>query len=212
MTEPGVNGRLNWPVDVGISTNDHVVNCTAEFRVTNERRVLVPYKVYNETYFQGNCTSANVVFLVNESFEQTRKYHVYYGNFNATEEIYDIFNESCETNEDSNDCVTIHYSRYDIPSGLDTWDRSTNLNLWDDATTQRNLPWNFNYFNKTFNTAYVCSNGFLDFGNETTDSTPNQDEFLSNMRVAVAWDDLISDVYENEYTDRIIWTWNSSWI
>ncbi len=60
----------------------------------------------------------------------------------------------------------------------------------DDQSWSLTLPWSFSYYGKSYNSVWVCSNGFLDF----TSSSPayaNSDAALeASVRIAPLWEDL----------------------
>jgi hypothetical protein len=68
------------------------------------------------------------------------------------------------------------------------------LVLSDDDSSTQSLPFNFTYYNETFSTVYVSSNGYLSFSdpdptkyqNEYFPSTDSEDRYL----IAPFWDDL----------------------
>ncbi len=220
VTEPGVYDRLNWPVDVHITTNNNSNNCTKDFRVVDDNNNTIPHKVYNES---GNCSGANVVFLVNETKDQTRIYYVYYGNPNAQEINYDIWKDSCSVAENSTICSSIYYSNYEISSGsafgLDSdWDTTTDITPANDVCTSRNLPWNFSFFNQTIlttQTVYIEDNGFVNFDTSCSgNSNPNTGTFKILPMIAPIWSDWRCDrltsngLFENTFTNKTIWTWD----
>jgi|GEM_PF-2703035 len=212
VTEPGLSDRLNWPVDAFVEVSN-TSNCSAEFRVTDSSNNIVAYTVYNETYVDGNCTSANVVFLVNTSQDSMESYLLYYNNTGATQQTFPNWQDSCDTTENASNCSNIYYSRYDIAQGLDSWDFDNPLTLGDDTFTERSLPFAFPYFNDTYSTAYVTDNGYVDFTDSSVDATPTQAEFITRAMIAPLWDNEYppagGDVYENSYADRIVWTWDT---
>ncbi|MEA3255725.1 MAG: hypothetical protein U9Q22_07830 [Candidatus Altiarchaeota archaeon] len=219
ITEPGVNDKVNWPVDVDIATGSHADNCTREFRVVDDDGDSVPYTVHNESYSGGKCVSANVVFLVNISQTETRSYWIYYGNPSATEETFSIWADSCSETLNSSNCSTIHYSRHVLSAGLDSWTTGTTVTDGDDVKAQANLQWNFSYFNQDFSSAWLCTNGFLDFnGSAGTSFTNTENAFKSHVMIAPLWDDLncytqgASDehVYQDDYSNRTVFTWDCS--
>lgn len=62
----------------------------------------------------------------------------------------------------------------------------------DDSSWQLNLPFNFPLYGTNYNIAYVASNGFIQFGNQTNafDNTNTLSELMQFPRVAPLWDDL----------------------
>ncbi|MBN2251837.1 MAG: hypothetical protein JW724_07175 [Candidatus Altiarchaeota archaeon] len=216
VTEPGVGERTNWPVDVNIDTGSHATNCTKEFRVVDNDSNMIPFRVYNETYAGGKCTSANVVFLVNASQSQTNSYWIYYGNLQASAESFGIWSDYCPDTMNATECSTTYYSRKVLPAGTDTWNTSTRLVRGDDGRATATLQWSFRYFNQSFTSGYAVTNGFLDFGNLGTEPTNSLSVLKTNALIAPVWDDLNCQysggegVYQNDHAGRTVFTWDCS--
>lgn len=84
----------------------------------------------------------------------------------------------------------------------------------DDATWALALPWSFPYYGSHYTTAYVCTNGFIDFASSSTDYSNSDAELLSNVRVAPLWDDLVTnevglDIYVTEGDDSVVIRWQA---
>ncbi|MFX1452058.1 MAG: hypothetical protein ACFFCM_14565 [Promethearchaeota archaeon] len=80
--------------------------------------------------------------------------------------------------------------------------------LGDDDSTVQYLPFNFTYYNETFSTVYVSSNGYLSF-TDITPTDPSNDPIPSSdtdntYLIAPFWDDLDppdgGNVYVNNYS------------
>ncbi|HNQ23023.1 MAG TPA: S8 family serine peptidase [Phycisphaerae bacterium] len=74
----------------------------------------------------------------------------------------------------------------------------------DDTSWPYTLPFAFPYYGVDRTTVNVCSNGFLDFTSSTTDWTNTDAELIAATRIAVMWDDLMTnqntgdDIYIDE--------------
>lgn len=60
----------------------------------------------------------------------------------------------------------------------------------DDTTWGYTLPFAFPYMGESYDTVYICSNGYLDFANPIPDYSNTSSELSSNIRIAPLWDDL----------------------
>jgi len=74
----------------------------------------------------------------------------------------------------------------------------------DDNSWNYTLPFAFPYFDETFTSVWVCSNGFIDFGSSSSPWTNSDADLIANQRIAPLWDDLRTDqgggddIYINE--------------
>lgn len=80
----------------------------------------------------------------------------------------------------------------------------------DDGAWSLSLPFSFPYYNETFNSFYVCSNGFLS-STYITDYTSTIAEFRSRLMISPFWADLRTDrggdIYVNaSYSDDYLGT------
>lgn len=64
----------------------------------------------------------------------------------------------------------------------------------DDVAGSLSLPFNFDFYNGTFNTVYISSNGWLSFNNTnpTAYSNPTFPDIYDNYVIAPYWDDLVT--------------------
>ncbi len=213
VREPSVNSRYNAPVMINLTLNE-TYNCSTEIRVRDENCTEIPAKIIMEKYAGSYCKSANISFLSNLSKDSIFVYYVYFSNPDAKPVNYAIFNYSCDIHSNSSNCSTYYYARYDIAQGLDIWNTNYPLSLTDDSSVLFNLPWPFPFFNRSYTSIYVHSNGYIDFTNATADAVPSKAKFVSKTMVAPLWDDLdpgtYGDVYNNTYSDRVVFTWNTT--
>jgi hypothetical protein len=63
----------------------------------------------------------------------------------------------------------------------------------DDACWLHALPFNFPYFDTSYDSVYVCSNGFLDFTNGYPDYGNYDEGLRKRAMIAPLWDDLRTD-------------------
>jgi len=222
VTEPWVSNRTNWPVRVFINFDGHKPqNCSEELRIVDRNAdAVVPFNITSEGYDNGNCSNATVTFLVNISISKSKIYYVYYGNPSANPLTFGIWNSSCDSNSNATNCSSIYYSRTSIPPGLDIWTNFTSVVSGDDESALHALPFGaFRWFDKTNDSFYVSTNGFLS-AQDTTDNTPTTSEFRNNYGGMIApwWRNWTSDVYRNYLTDehdvviivrRVIFTWTN---
>lgn len=63
----------------------------------------------------------------------------------------------------------------------------------DDQYWTYALPFPFPYFGVEYTTAYVCSNGFINFGTGSSSYSNSDSELIAAKRIAAMWDDLRTD-------------------
>lgn len=63
----------------------------------------------------------------------------------------------------------------------------------DDSAWPYTLPFAFPFYGAEYTTAYVCSNGFINFGSSANSWSNSDSGLISATRIAVIWDDLRSD-------------------
>ncbi len=63
----------------------------------------------------------------------------------------------------------------------------------DDSSWNYTLPFTFPYFDETFTSVWVCSNGFIDFASSSSPWTNSDADLIANKRIAPLWDDLRTD-------------------
>jgi hypothetical protein len=68
----------------------------------------------------------------------------------------------------------------------------------DDGAWSLDLPWAFPFFDQTYHSLSVASNGFVDFATDDTDYSNTAAELKQNVRIAPLWDDLRTDVGEDD--------------
>ncbi len=77
---------------------------------------------------------------------------------------------------------------------VDIATNGTALGTGDDARYSFTLPFNFNFYGTNYTTVWVCTNGWLSFGNDPGTSTPNNlsipNSVVPNRAIYVFWDDL----------------------
>ncbi len=90
----------------------------------------------------------------------------------------------------------------------------------DEGSWPYTLPFTFKFYGKNYTSVNVCSNGYLDFTNSSTDWGNSTDALKSRVCIAPMWDDLVTspgDVYIDESTTgqvTVRWqgvTWNGSY-
>lgn len=90
------------------------------------------------------------------------------------------------------------YSWIDATSGV-----RCSMDGRDDAAQRFNLPFNFKFYNETFDFIYICTNGFISFEYETAYwSVPFPTDQFEYM-IAPFWSDLISDSPCNIYVRNV---------
>lgn len=68
----------------------------------------------------------------------------------------------------------------------------------DDSSWSLDLPWEFSFYGESYDSVWVCTNGFLDFTSGTV-SYSNSDASLKNaVRIAPLWDDLRTDTADGD--------------
>ena len=81
----------------------------------------------------------------------------------------------------------------------------------DDASFELALPWTFDFYDTSYNSVWVCTNGFMDFTSSTTDFSNSQAELIDSVRIAPLWDDLTTsdgDIYVNTTNpDAVVIRW-----
>jgi hypothetical protein len=60
----------------------------------------------------------------------------------------------------------------------------------DDRSWALALPWPFPFYGQTHTSLWVCSNGFLDFENSSSNYLNTTEEFIERRMIAPLWDDL----------------------
>ena len=216
ITEPGISNRTNWPVYANISTDGNGLNCTRDFRIIDDTGNETALKIISETYTDSGCQSSEFSFLVNISNSSTRTYYLYYTNPKATPPSYAIWSDSCSESTNATNCTGIYYSKKELPQGLDDDTGKTAL-IIDDEEVKNSyaLPFTFPFFGASYTTVNIFDNGFVDFTDPTTDPSPSHSEFTSRKMIAVIWDDYDpwigsnEDTYKKEYSDRVIYTWDT---
>ena len=74
----------------------------------------------------------------------------------------------------------------------------------DDGSWSYALPFSFPYYDQTYTSVWVCSNGFLDFASNSDDWSNTEGELISNVRIAALWDDLRTDQGGDIYIDDTV--------
>ncbi len=83
----------------------------------------------------------------------------------------------------------------------------------DDVSGEINLGINFPFFGTSHSTVEASTNGFLSFGssNGAGCCNGNVEDFLKNSpRIAPAWMDWVTAVYQNVFADHVTFTWDGS--
>uniref|UniRef100_UPI000A9B5DF0 Ig-like domain-containing protein n=1 Tax=Methylomonas koyamae TaxID=702114 RepID=UPI000A9B5DF0 len=88
----------------------------------------------------------------------------------------------------------------------------TKLNLrQSDYATTYTIPFAFPFYGKTYTTAYINSNGFIQFGSSTNAYNGNNsntlDGLINNVRIAPLWDNLstsVADTSRDVYVDATV--------
>ena len=63
----------------------------------------------------------------------------------------------------------------------------------DDSAWSYSLPFSFPFYGDEYSTAYVCSNGFINFGTSDSSYSNSDAGLISAARIAPLWDDLRTD-------------------
>ncbi len=89
---------------------------------------------------------------------------------------------------------------------------SYTLQLADDDSQEIELGFAFPFYNGSYSSVYVGSNGFLTFGSPDTDFTPTLSEFLlGSPRIALLWDDYMVQptlpVIVDSYPEMVVLTY-----
>jgi len=84
----------------------------------------------------------------------------------------------------------------------------------DDNYWALSLPWEFNFYGTEYNSVYVSSNGFLNFGSGSSEYSNSQAGLLDAVRIAPLWDDLTTyspdDIYVRQTADYVAIRWDAS--
>ncbi len=131
--------------------------------------------------------------LINASENKT--IYMYYGNPNATFDSIHYGLTKVMTQLPANDGVgyTIYYEPWYMPSQLFTT-TGTAMN-WhgDDTVWTLNLPFSFPFYSSTYNSVYVCSNGYVG-QYRRADYTSTVNELIRRNMISPFWADLRTDV------------------
>jgi len=75
--------------------------------------------------------------------------------------------------------------------------RSTGARGWhgDNATWLLALPFPFPFYGQTYESVYVCTNGFVDFRTDANDEVGDEAMLMKNCRIAVYWADLRTESF-----------------
>ncbi len=83
----------------------------------------------------------------------------------------------------------------------------------DDGTWEYSLPFSFPFFGSTYDSVWVCSNGFIDFASSSSDYSNSDAELIENVRIAPLWDDLKTysphDIYIDAGADYVTFRWDA---
>ncbi|MHA1675392.1 MAG: CARDB domain-containing protein [Promethearchaeota archaeon] len=139
------------------------------------------------------------------------------GNYTFTAVISDVMNETTYAN--NLDTQVIHVAEPGENYMMEAIDfswydaYSSGANIWmvgDDTSYELNLPFTFNYYDQSFETVYISSNGWMSFTNTnpyeySNPSFPSTDS-SHDYAIAVFWDDLIANnnIYVWETTDFVV--------
>lgn len=74
----------------------------------------------------------------------------------------------------------------------------------DDNSWSYTLPFAFPYFGEMQTSAWICSNGFIDFASSDDEYDNSTQELISNKRIAPMWDDLRTDEGGDIYIDESV--------
>jgi hypothetical protein len=85
----------------------------------------------------------------------------------------------------------------------------------DDYSWPLELPWTFSFYDVDYSTAWVSSNGYLDFENSLSDYSNTTAELVNNVRIAPLWNDLVThetgeDIYVTQTEDHVTIRWDGS--
>jgi hypothetical protein len=97
-------------------------------------------------------------------------------------------------------------------AGLDTWDTSSVVVSGDDAMQGFTLPWLFRFFDRNYTYININTNGYLEFLGLDVGYESNEYKFRQNIIIVPLWDDLSTAVYKNEYSDRVVFTWDGEYV
>ena len=68
----------------------------------------------------------------------------------------------------------------------------------DDSSWSLDLPWDFTFYGDTYDSVWVCSNGFLDFTSEDPSYSNSSAALKEAVRIAPLWDDLQTNAGDGE--------------
>ena len=114
---------------------------------------------------------------------------------------------------DVDDCVEYYLEELVSPV-LVGGGEAQNWRADDDCWTLP-LPFSFPYFESSYDSVYVCSNGYLDFTNNSSDHSNTEAEFRGRVMIAPMWDDIRTDgtgedIYVLSSTDSVAIRWAGS--
>ena len=87
-------------------------------------------------------------------------------------------------------------------SWIDISSTGTEVELWDDSYITVNLPFDFQYYDNTYSSVHISSNGFITFNENGAPYCSNEQipsEYFPNDMIAAFWDDLYPSGYNIFY-------------
>ncbi len=205
-------------VELGnISVNDTEVNTSDPFIIRTRTNVL-----------PGMTIPMNIICSNQDGYEEMIRFNLEIGQisdedpFGPDDYGYFIYHSS---DDSYHDCPEYNW----IEIAPDEGGQGTELNLYDpgswsegdvveaNAITQTTLPFEFSFYGQTYDTIWICSNGFVSFLETECADWRNNEIFgamTQNALIAPFWDDLdldsnasVSTYYNNEEQYFVI-EWN----
>ena len=140
------------------------------------------------------------------------------GGSNCQQSFYEFF-PAAGSFDLANSSWTLTYNAngtYSVGPGQGSWitPAGTNLALGDDAGSTRTLPFALPFPGGTTNSLWICSNGFVSAGGNSTSYTPSASEFLNGARTwSAMWHDLNpgagGQVLYDATASRVVISWNA---
>ncbi len=142
-------------------------------------------------------------------------------NAKSSTTIYMYYgNPSADSVSDITTTMDPAYTRYDIPYEWTDKTVGTPLVSADDDGAWVNLPYQFPFWREFRNSIYVCSNGYLSFGDSYgNDDAPQNNNFRNRPLICPCWSDLRTDlsygqitdpgVFVDSYPDHTVYTCNA---
>ena len=103
--------------------------------------------------------------------------------------------------------TTIEIYGYTVSDATYEWEPAgTELLSGDDRYTSYMLPFDFPFYGSTYNTIYVCTNGYITLDYGLSSYRPG-DYFLDRPMIAVMGEDLVTTIYVTEHSNYVTILW-----